>query len=259
MQGDNISSGLDSKGLGNRAALSLLFQQGGRPDAAAIRALSQVVSAEGGGFSVVHSAAAAEDELELLAAGLAFDCHGLSPGSADVLPIATALYGLDRAITTVGLEAIRLVPGPHLTGGEALLPVLRVLAGLGLELAAVDGVQAVCWGPAGSWMAADYFRQVTGDWLQGGAFPALGFTALTRLANGALVSTGLDFLIGQEVYLEPDPGLTPAAMARLAVRLIHDLVEHGPMPDIRELTGTDGQPLLAVPVQQGRQLRVKRL
>jgi hypothetical protein len=131
-----------------------------------------------------------------------------------------------------------------------------VLAGLGAVLAGLPSLQAVCWNPAGSWMAPDYFRKVVFDWLGGGAFPALGLTTLKRESNGAMVSQGLELLIGQELRFEPDPDLAPAQIARIAVRMIHQLIERGPLAEADEFAGPDGEPLLAVPVREGRQLRV---
>jgi hypothetical protein len=151
---------------------------------------------------------------------------------------------------------VALLPGPHLIEGRGLLPVVRVLAGLGAVLAGLPGVQAVCWNPAGSWMAPDYFRKVVFDWLGGGAFPALGLTTLKAESNGAMISQGLELLIGQELRFEPDHELRPAQIARIAVRMIHELIERGPLVETGEFAGPDGEPLLAVPVREGSQLRV---
>ena len=85
------------------------------------------------------------------------------------------------------------------------------------------------WTPAGSWIAPDLFRRSVTDWLKGGAFPGLVLTALERQRNGAMISRGLTLLTGQELRFEPDKRLPAAAMARLAVRLIHELVQSGPL------------------------------
>jgi hypothetical protein len=154
-------------------------------------------------------------------------------------------------------EAVALLPGPHLAQGRGLLPVVRILAGLGAVLAGLPHLQAVCWNPAGSWMAPDYFRKRVFDWLGGGAFPALGLTTLKRESNGAMVSQGLELLIGQELRFEPDADLAPAQIVRIAVRMIHELIENGALAEPGEFAGPEGEPLLAVPVREGSQLRVK--
>jgi hypothetical protein len=71
-----------------------------------------------------------------------------------------------------------------------------------------------------------------------------------------MVSQGLELLIGQELRFEPDQDLAPAQIARIAVRMIHELVERGPLSETSEFTGPDGEPLLAVPVRDGSQLRI---
>jgi hypothetical protein len=189
----------------------------------------------------------------LLARGMTFDCRGLAPGAGTALPEVGTLLGLDKAPPG---EALALLPGPHLAEGRGLLPVVRVLAGLGAVLAGLPGVLAVCWNPATSWMAPDYFRKTAFDWLGGGAFPALGLTTLKRERNGAMVSQGLELLIGQELRFEPDAELAPAQVARIAVRMIHELVARGPLTEAEEFAGPEGEPLLAVPVREGTQLRV---
>ena len=105
-------------------------------------------------------------------------------------------------------------------------------------------------------MEPAYFRRVVGDWLAGGAFPALGLTSLRRESNGAMVSLGLGLLIGQELRFEPERALSAAAVARISVRLIHELIERGPLQEPEDFVGPDGEALLAVPVRGGEQLRV---
>jgi hypothetical protein len=184
---------------------------------------------------------------------MTFDCRGLAPGPGTPFPDSGTLLGLDSVPRG---ETLALLPGPHLAEGRGLLPVVRVLAGLGAALAGLPGVLAVCWNPAGTAMAPEYFRKRVFDWLGGGAFPALGLTTLQRESNGAMVSQGLELLIGQELRFEPDVELAPAQIARIAVRMIHELIERGPLAEADEFTGPDGEPLLAVPVREGSQLRV---
>ena len=137
-----------------------------------------------------------------------------------------------------------------------MLPVVRILAGIGAELAQLPGLGGVFWQPAQCWMAPKYFRGVVAEWLGGGAFPALGLTALQRDSNGAMVSVGLDFLIGQELRFEPDRRLVAAAVARIAMRLIHSLIESGPLTQPADFSGPDGERLRLEPIKNGRQLRI---
>lgn len=206
-----------------------------------------------GAFSISHRPDPAEGWLELLSNGLTFDCHGIVPGEPAATPPRGAMLGLDAIPDG---EAIALRPGPHIAAGRGMLPVVRALAAVGVRLATLPGVRAVCWQPAGSWMEAGYYRRVVGDWLDGGAFPALGLTSLRRESNGAMVSLGLGLLIGQELRFEPERNLSAGAVARISVRLIHELISNGPLAEAKEFVGADGEQLLAVPVRGGEQLRV---
>lgn len=242
----------NNSGAADDAILSLIFAAGARPRGETV---ADAGRAEGsaGAFSISHQPDPAEGWLELLASGLTFDCQGILPGEATQAPPRGAMLGLD---TIPHGEAIALRPGPHIAAGRGMLPVVRVLAAVGLRLASLPGVRAVCWQPAGSWMEAGYYRRVVGDWLEGGAFPALGLTSLRRESNGAMVSLGLGLLIGQELRFEPERNLSAGAVARISVRLIHELISNGPLTEAKEFAGADGEPLLAVPVLGGEQLRV---
>jgi len=204
-------------------------------------------------FSLSHIAPIDQGWAELLAQGMTFDCLGLAPAESAVTPQPGALLGLESYPAG---EVLALQPGPHLEGGRGMMPVVRMLAGLGVELAQLQGVAAVCWNPARSWMAPAFFRKVVADWLAGGPFPALGLTTLHRDAEGAMVSIGLGFLVGQDLRFDPGSGLHPAALARIAVRLIHALVENGALETAQEFTGPEGERLLAMPSRGGQQLRI---
>ena len=138
-------------------------------------------------------------------------------------------YGLGSDQDTATAETITLALGPHLAGAEGLLPVVRAAAGLATALAALPGILAVGWRPARALSGTAHFTSSVGSWLAGGAFPALGLTALHRSPDGAMTSEGLALLIGQELRLEPAAGSQPADDARLAVRLIDRLIVIGPI------------------------------
>lgn len=241
----------NSGDLASGAVLSLLFAEGQRPDANMVAAAGTDPGA--GHYAISHRPGDADGWVELLGKGLTFDCRGLAPTRPLDVTIAGALLGLDKL---PGGEAVTLGPGPHIVAGRGLLPVVRVLAAIGRRLADLPHIRAVGWLPAGSWMEPGYFRRVVGDWLDGGAFPALGLTSLRRESNGAMVSLGLGLLIGQELRFEPERTLSAAAVARISVRLINELIANGPLDEPREFVGSDGEVLLAVPVRDGSQLRV---
>ena len=244
-------------GDGAAAVLSMVYAHGQRPTADALFDLTQREAA-GLRFAISHlptvdAESGAAVWAELLAGGLTYDCRGLAPGIPANRPGRGAMLGLHDVPEG---EAISLEPAPHLAEGRGMLPVVKVLAGLGGELAQLPGLSAVYWEPARCWMAPKYFRGVVAEWLAGGAFPALGFTSLQRDSDGAMVSAGLGFLIGQELRFDADRRLVPAAVARIAVRLIHSLIESGPLNAAAEFVGPEGERLLVEPVQGGRHLRV---
>ncbi|MFM5884086.1 MAG: hypothetical protein ACKOQ3_01920 [Novosphingobium sp.] len=246
--------------LADGAILSFVFAAGQRPDAAAIATAGSANTGADigahpavGGFTISLRPDPAEGWLELLSSGLTFDCAGLTPAEGTPLAPRGALLGLDAA---PGGEAVSLRPGNHIAEGKGMLPVVRIMAAVGLRFAALPDVRAVCWQPAGSWMEPGYYRRVVGDWLGGGAFPSLGLTSLRRESNGAMVSLGLGLLIGQELRFEPERNISAGAVARISVRLIHELIASGPLSEPREFAGIDGETLLAVPVRGGEQLRV---
>jgi hypothetical protein len=238
--------------LGERAILVLSFEEGTRPDRDAIRALADGQSG-GVRFSASHLPDPTEGWIELLASGLTFDCHGLDPAAPLALPPHAALLGLEAQPKG---EGIALGPGPHLAEAAGMLPVIRQLAGIGAAIAQLPGASAVAWNPARCWMPATYFCKVIGNWLAGGPFPALGLTSLQRESDGAMQTVGLDLLTGQELVFAPDRVLGPADIARIAVRLIHALIEVDPLTGPHEFTGPDGEPIDVVPIRDGRQLRV---
>jgi len=200
----------------------------GRPDAAAIRALA-AASGAAVPFAISHQPQEHPYWVELLALGLTFDLRGLAPGIGAQVTLPEHAFGLPRPEPRA-LDAVVLRPGPHLTSAAALLPVVRTMAALGCELANLPGLVGIGWEPAGTIMAPDYFRRTVGAWLNDGAFPALGLTALVRSPQGAMRSVGMGFLVGHEIELAPHEGESAADAARFAVRVIHDLVQNGTYP-----------------------------
>lgn len=195
--------------------------------------------------------------MELLAFGLAFDLSGLEPGAAGIFPDIRHRFGLPDAMDGA-LEAITLLPGAHLGEGANLLPVVRAMAGIASALLALPGARVVVWHPAGVAMGPAYFATAIETWLAGGAFPALGLSALRREADGALLSEGLGFFTGQELRLEPSCGETPGETGKIAIRLIHRLVESEPVLSRQEFVGPQGERLVAEPREGGRVVRVWR-
>ena len=196
--------------------------------------------------------------VELLSNGLTFDCTGLAPGPSAALPERGHSFGLTPEMDFAGSQAITLVPGPHLTSGGAMFPVVRCLAWLGALLADLEGAQAVCWHAARSYNAPAHFRTSVLRWIEGGAFPALGLTALVPTADGGLASEGLALFTRQEVHLAPDLAADRSEGAKLALRLVHWLVENGRIDVPTQLAGPSGEPLLLDPQPNQRIIKVSK-
>lgn len=155
-------------------------------------------------------------------------------------------------------EAIELAAGRHLTGGEHLLPVVRTQMAIALELCELPGAVAVGWEPAGSLSSVAHFKDGVERWLDGGAFPGLGLTAIELADNGGLRSIGLAFFTGQELELSPELCADRSKGTKLALRLIHELVESGRLEDRTEFAGPQGEGLVLEPDKDGRTIRVVR-
>ena len=191
-----------------------------------------------------------EDEgwVELLANGLTFDLVGLAPNVAKALPECEHRFALPDGFDSAGMEAITLTPGPHLSGGGAMFPVVRCLALLAAQLSELDSIQAVAWHTARTFSAPDYFRRGVMNWIEGGVFPGLGLTALTTNPDGAMQTKGLSLFTSQELRLSPEMCADRTEAAKVALRLVNWLVEHGRIEQPFTFTGPAGETLELEPV-----------
>ena len=230
------------------AVLAILYAPGRRPSGDGVRLAAEVSDA----FALSFDPGLGSDWAEVLITGLTFEVIGLAPGPAQAQPGITHRFGLTEGWAGDALEAVLIRPGAHLAGAAAMIPVVRGCVALGAALANATGAEAVVWIPARSAMATDYFATAIGAWLDGGAFPALGLTAL--VADGPdLTSDGLAFFTGQELSVSTGD-LSQAG--RIGVRMIDALVTQGPLTAPIQLTGPAGEPLLATPSHDGRGVRV---
>jgi hypothetical protein len=246
----------------SNARLSLIFSPGRRPSAADIAQLSHSGAttahpARAPGFALSDSAEADAGWVELLAGGMMFDLAGLAPAAAAPLPPMAHFYGF-QARPDPAFEAITLMPGEQLRGAEHLLPVIRTMAGTAIRLAELADVTAVVWHPARCAMAPAVFAATITAWLNGGAFPALGLTALFADSDGAIRSEGLAFFIGRELRIEPFIGKNTTYYAQIATRLINQLVGSETIHQPLDLMGPNGEHFSVEPSEHDGLLRVWR-
>lgn len=221
----------------------------------------QALSVTQGGFAVTLESEVSEQDLywaELLANGLTFDLAGLAPGNPAIGMDKGHMFGLPEGFDPSGCEGLTLSPGPHLISGGPMIPVLRCLAWLAAELSGLEHLQAIAWRPARTVCGPVYFRDAVMRWIGGGAFPALGLTALVPQADGSLLSEGLALFTGQELLVEAHPALDQQQAAKVALRLLHWLVENGRVDRTMSLTGPSGETLHLVPQPDEGLVRVRR-
>ncbi len=240
----------------DRAGILILFPKGARPSPKEVAALLD--NADSGiPAHVTHRPDPAEGWLEVLASGLTFDLRGLSPSAPLPHDAMEHVYGFEEAPTLDDLEAVQLVASGHIAAGAGLQPVVRMLVNLAANLVLNLPATAVVWPPARTVMEPRYFSRATFNWLSGGAFPALGLTALETGANGSVTSAGLAHFIGQELQLEAREGDSRVDAVKLAIRLVDYLVQQGPLIDRQTIDLGEG-PLLAEPSPVGKRVWVWR-
>lgn len=260
-RGKPISTAQDIGRGGKIPSASILFPPGQRPGVQAVIALSEARGAFHVSLDPRPSAAPADGEapetwLELLANGLTFDLVGLAPGAPPEWVPAQHRVGPVGEFNDARLEAITLRPGPHLAPGGTMLPVARGLACLTAHLGALPGSVAVLWHPARCLSDTRLFSEVVLRWGDGGVFPSLGLVALAVEPDGALISEGLGLFVGQELRIEPELSGDREAAAKLAVRLLHGLVERGRLQEAERITGPNGIALRLEPSVNRRFVRV---
>lgn len=226
---------------------SLLFPVGSRPTARVLEGLFESLEMSSVA-RVSHSAGDGEGWLEILAGGLTFDLRGIAPAVPAMHCDARHHYGFPAGRPDEPLEAVELVPGPHLAGGGGLLPVTRALAGLAANLALNLPVAAVAWHSAQTLLEPGYFSRTVLNWLAGGQFPAPGLVALFSASDSGISSSGLAHFTGQEIQLAAVPGEAQVDTMKLAVRAVDHLVRRGKLTGAEEISGA-GVPLLAEPSQ----------
>lgn len=251
-----------------RSGLMLVFDRGARPDRTAVAtalaaiprvAISHDPATLAGPTHAASPLAAPEDMtrwLELLVDGLTVDLVGLAPGPALDEPDVAYRYNCEIG-EPGGREAVGLFPGPHIAAGASSMPILRTLLGLGADLAdTLDGLRAVCWGPARSAIAPQFFVRTIRTWLDDGPFPALGLLGLHFDEGGTLTSEGLAFFTGYELAVDPALTADRAAAMRLTVRVVHELVG-AELPEVRhEFVTDEGLPLALEPDPSARLIRI---
>lgn len=240
--------------------LSVLFEPESVPSLSAVSGRAS----ERATFSVSHSPAEAEGWAEVLVTGMTFDVAGLAGGPLVAPPTIRFRFDLGLDFASAGksgangdLVALTIAPGPHLGArGGAMIPVVRALCALAADLAGLDGAVAVCWHPAFSAMSPAHFIRMVHIWGEGGPFPALGLVAFQQSQDVRLRSIGLDHFIDQEFELSAELSADWPTAMRLAARIVHRLIESGPVDGEQQWVGAEDVDLMASPDAAGKLLNV---
>ncbi len=239
-----------------------MFRAGARPDVATVRRAveaAEKVAISHGGEEPGGAAGGQALWLELLIDGMTFDLSGMAPGAGYAAAELRNRYEVSPNFGEALGEGLCLLPGPHLAGGRATVPVVRAQAALGAELVRrLPGALAIAWTPARTLVGRDFYLSMIEAWLAGGPFPALGLCAFRQMLGGAVQSEGLAFFTGQELHFDNAQFPDPAAAVRLGLRLVNELVGGGRIAEAVSLTGSEGARVTLRPSGNGRFLRVER-
>lgn len=207
-----------------------------------------MATVEGGNATSSADAANARPQrvwVELLREGLTFDLEGIMPGAASNFPQPEYCFDLDQLPGKAQFEALRLLPGQHLSGGENALPVVRGMLALARDLTHhFDELEAIIWPPGQSAIGRRFFESTITAWEEEGPFPSLGLTSFRETVDGALQSVGLEFWIGQELRIEQPLAADKVAATRIGSRLINQLILMGGLEESERLIAPDGSRLV---------------
>lgn len=242
----------------------MLFAKGKRPDRDAIARfvgsqLATSITFDPKSDATPQLADGDRAWVELLRDGLLFDLEGLAPSQPLSVPMTEHRFDFDHSKSFAMYDAIRLIPGAHLGGGEHTLPVVRCLISLARDLAyEFEDIAAFVWPPASSVISREFFESTCTAWLAGGAFPALGLTSFRETMDGALQSVGLEYLIGQELRIEPPLSSDRLEATRLGIRLVNQLILVGGIEKSERLAAPDGKRLIMHLSRNEKFVRVSR-
>lgn len=242
----------------------LLFEKGDRPDVKSVRiAVDNLCTA-----SVSHDPSELQpqpapnkgmDWLELLTNGLTFDLINLAPDQSAAIPEVRGRFDCPDDFVTATCDGICLRPGPHLSGGSGSMPIVRRMLGLAAELASeLPALRAIFWPPAAILIGPTSFCTNVASWVAGGQFPAQCLIGLSFMTDQALQTEGLVFFTGQELRIEPDSVGDHSTATQLAIRLVQQLVQHGPVTEAEDVIAPDGSQMRLEPSGNGKFVRVWR-
>lgn len=198
--------------------------------------------------------------LELQSGGLTYDLSGLAPGEPICLPQVDNWLGVPETERAERLRCVGLALGPHVRGGQGVVPVLRGLLGIAAKLSAhFAECRGACWAASGTFTSREVFIDLVEHWLGGGAFPAQLFATFSQGTEGALESRGLAYFTGQEIRIEARSTADREQAIMLGLRIVGQLAYRGPVLESEQSMTPDGTPVQLEPSKDGKIIRVLRV
>ena len=136
-------------------------------------------------------------------------------------------------------------------------PVVAGLLSLGAEICDNLPVRLVHWWPSELANGPAFFGEAVRDYANGGAFPALSLVRFEKSGASTITTNGLDWFVRQEIAFDT-AGLDEASVVKRLVRLLHDIVENGPLMDEMLVDGLQaGERLQLLPSDDGHLVYAK--
>nr|WP_137678542.1 hypothetical protein [Parerythrobacter lutipelagi] len=245
----------DSHESEDGTALFLLFPRGQCPTSAALTETVEQYPA----LTISANADPSDDNgawiAELLLDGLTFDLTSVG----DQIPEWRRAVGFGDCAMVGELEALCLRLGPHLSGGESILHVVRGWMNCGRLLGGMfPSLLGYVWPSASLAIGANLFERSVLAWADRGLFPAQCLVAFEVTDDGAIRSRGLAHLIGQEMRLAATVHDGLEHGERLSSIIAAHLAVTGKLESSEMLTAHDGFPLQLTPSADGQLIEIIR-
>ena len=155
-------------------------------------------------------------------------------------------------------SAVTLSLGAAVASGQHMPAIIQALMMLGEKLGTALGANWVYWTPASITTGFSYYSDTVEQYANGAAFPALVTVNFDTAADEAVRTTGLYWLVGQELLFERS-GMPLNEAMRYVVRIVHDLATNGAVNGKMEVPGmADDERLILEPDAPSHLLSVRR-
>lgn len=178
----------------------------------------------------------------LIFSGVAFDYTIVAAAKPDARAAIFCGPELDAIQSAITFDL-----GAAVASGQRVPIIIKTLLLLGDTLGTALGAKSVFWSPASVATGFAYYSDTVRQYVGGAAFPALITVYFDTAADDCVRTTGLVWLVGQELVFERG-GMPVNAAMRYVVRIVHDLTTNGAVDAPIEVAGmSDDERLLFEP------------